>query len=251
MRPRARAVCNRARNVPLGQTDRLDQGFALRTIRRNGGRVRASRAVRRHPAHKRRPQKQFSFAIVKNVQGFLRAFKMAALQQNGAAKPRMQFARSTPQILGLANRRIRQHFSFRNIRRDKIRQRQEPGAERFDRRFLKQQRPARGDHDRIHDQRAFDSLRPQKCRDGINDSRRKQHAGLDCMWRQLGEHRFELKCDKLRRGRLHAQHTLRILRRKTSDRGGAVHLERGERLEISLDPCATAAVGPRDSERTR
>ncbi len=80
------------RDVIFGQPDGSGQIVAQRQRRRDGRRIGATGAVRAHTFDERRGQKQFRPAIKENVHRFAPSAQMAAFDERGAAKPRVNFA---------------------------------------------------------------------------------------------------------------------------------------------------------------
>src|SRR5688500_9212612 len=99
MLPNACAVSDRPRDVALGETHSLCERFAVGTICRDGGGVRATCAVCRDAADEWGAKEQFGLPIVKNVERFLGARQVASFEENSAAELRVQLPRALAQLL--------------------------------------------------------------------------------------------------------------------------------------------------------
>ena len=117
-------VWNRRRDEIFSDLHRLRQIMAERERGANRGGISAAGAVRADAFHKRRGQKQFRFAVKKNVRRLRAIFQMAAFDQNRAAEMRMDFLRGVAHFFNRGNFLPAQNFRFGQIRRDERRQRQ-------------------------------------------------------------------------------------------------------------------------------
>ena len=84
--------------------------------------------------------------------------------------------------------------------------------------------------------------------DGVDDGGVRQHAGLDGVGADVGEHGVDLRGDELGRHGEPAGDFARVLRGDGGDGGCAVDAERGEGLEVGLDAGAAAGVAAGDRE---
>ena len=82
----------------------------------------------------------------------------------------------------------------------------------------------------------------ERLRDGLDDPRVGEHAGLHRVDTDVGGDGADLRADRLGRDRLEALDAARVLDRHRRDRGHPVNAERAERLEIRLDAGAPARV---------
>ena len=82
----------------------------------------------------------------------------------------------------------------------------------------------------------------------MNERGRSDHADLDGIWADVLKDSIELCCQEFRRGLLHHADALRVLRRQGRDGAHAVDAVGKHRLEICLNPCATARITARDCQ---
>ena len=87
--------------------------------------------------------------------------------------------------------------------------------------------------------------------DGERDLGAAEHADLDGVDADVGEHGADLGGDDLAGQRVHGRDRDRVLRRDRGDRARPVHAAARERLQVRLDPGAAAGVGAGDREGGR
>ena len=119
------------------------------------------------------------------------------------------------------------------------------------RRHPRRQQPiaALRDHHRIDDHER-QLQRRDRGRDRLDDRGVREHAGLVGIDRDVAGDRFNLRGrPRLARQRERRLRRARVLRGHGRDRAGAVHAERGERLQVRLDARAAAGVAPRNCQR--
>src|SRR5581483_9876685 len=75
-----------------------------------------------------------------------------------------------------------------------------------------------------------------------------EHADFHRRDPEIGKHRIHLRADKFRRYVVNGRDALGVLRRQRGDHRGAVNVERGEALDISLDTGAASGIGTGDAE---
>ena len=121
--------------------------------------------------------------------------------------------------------------------------------ERGDRRLVRKDGTAAGDHDRIEDDRkAWHNLTGQTTRDRLHRLRRSDHPDLDGVRADIGKHRLHLLNDHLGRNRHHRRDAERILRRDRGNRRRGEAAEHGNGLDIGLDASAAARIGTGDDQ---
>ena len=103
-----------------------------------------------------------------------------------------------------------------------------------------------GDHHGVHNE---GELRPREfVRHRPHDVRGVQHPGLRGPDVEVLQDRSELGPDLVRGDREDGVHGARVLGRDRRDHGGPVHADRGEALQVRLDPRPASGVAPRDRE---
>ncbi len=87
-------------------------------------------------------------------------------------------------------------------------------------------------------------------RGGDNVDRRRvgEHADLHRADIEIGEHRVDLRGDKVRRHIMDGEDALGVLRRQRGDDAGAIDAERGKGFQIRLDAGAAARIRAGDGQ---
>src|SRR2546423_14677971 len=83
----------------FGFLNRLDKRITTRKETGNTRRIRAAGAMGFHAPNKRRAQKQFGLAVVKDIHCLVDTAQMAPFYQNGATEFVVKVPRSSSQIL--------------------------------------------------------------------------------------------------------------------------------------------------------
>ena len=143
----------------------------------------------------------------------------------------------------------REGLCFVPIRRHDRREREQPRHELVDRVILQELRAAARDHDRIHDQRDGDV--GEVVRHGPDQLGGEEHPRLRGIDADVVEDRLQLSTDELGRELVHRRNPDRVLRGQRDDRRHPVATGGRERLEVRLDPGATAGVGPGNRQYAR
>ena len=136
-------------------------------------------------------------------------------------------------------RRIGERGGFVQVRRHHQRARDEIAAQGSD--APRRQQPVAGgrDHHRIeHD--VLRVVAREAFGDGLDRRHLRQHADLDRVDVEIGEHRIDLRGDEIRRHVVNGGDALRVLRGQRGDHRGAIDAERAEGFEIGLDAGAAA-----------
>ena len=115
---------NRRGDEFLSNSNCVRQRMSQRQRGANRGGIGAAGSVRADVFHERRGQKQFGFAIEENIHGFAAAAQMAAFDQRGAAKARVNFPRRHAHFLDGCRFVAGQNFRLVQIGRDKGGERQ-------------------------------------------------------------------------------------------------------------------------------
>ena len=89
----------------------------------------------------------------------------------------------------------------------------------------------------------------QFARHRLDQFRRIQHADLDRVRAEIGEHRVELPRHEVDRHRMDAGHALRILRGQRRDHAHSIAAVGRKRLQVGLDARPAPAVRARDGQR--
>ena len=105
-----------------------------------------------------------------------------------------------------------------------------------------------GDHHRIDDQRHARRMLPEGGGHGGDHLGAVQHAGLQRIGADVGQHDLDLLGDEGGLDRHDAMHALGILGGQSGDRGGGEGAHGGDRLDVGLDPGPAAGVGTGDDQ---
>ncbi|OEI70104.1 hypothetical protein Cus16_0727 [Curtobacterium sp. ER1/6] len=106
---------------------------------------------------------------------------------------------------------------------------------------------ARRDHHRVDDDHGRAVLAEPRG-DGADDLGGPEHPDLDRIDDDVVRHRVELLPQERRIGDVHRADAVRVLRDEGRHDTHAVPVERGDRLEVGLQPRAAGRVGARDAE---
>ena len=136
------------------------------------------------------------------------------------------------------------------VRSDEGGEREDQAAERADGVLLEQPVPVLRDEDRV-DHEHVDPRLAHRPGHGLDDRRVREHPRLRRVHADVGRHRADLLGDRRRRQRLEPLDASRVLDGHRGDRRHTEHAERGERLEVRLDPGAAAGVAPGDRQHPR
>ncbi len=140
-----------------------------------------------------------------------------------------------------------QDFGLAQVRGHQHCQRKHVLAHRGHRAGRQQQIAAGRDHHGIDDQIGNRPL-ARALRHRVDDLRAREHSGFRGGDGKIVHHRVDLRRDKSRFEIHHRPHANRVLRGKRGYRAGAKYAERGESLEVGLNPGATGRVRARDCE---
>ena len=132
------------------------------------------------------------------------------------------------------DRHLREHFGFGNVGRDDARQADQRPAQGVDRFFVEQVIAALGDHHRIDDE-VGQLERLDRGGHRLDDRRVGEHAGLDRVAAEVGDHRLDLRGDEIIGNDVHALDADGVLGGQRRDRRGAVDAVRGKGLQVGLD----------------
>jgi hypothetical protein len=147
-------------------------------------------------------------------------------------------------VLGVGH--AREGARLVEVRRHDGGQREELADEDGDGVVLKELRAGGGDHHRVDDER--DRLLRQEVGDRLDDPCAEQHPRLRGVDPDVVEDRVELRAREGRRRLVNGRDRLRVLGGQRDDGAHPVTAERGERLQVGLDPRAPARVRGRDGE---
>ena len=115
-------------------------------------------------------------------------------------------------------------------------------------RALQQAMPALGHHHRIDDQRHATRELLRRGNDGADHFGAVQHAGLDRVGADVGQHHLDLLGDEGGIDGYHSMHAHRVLRGERGNRGGGKTTHRRHCLDVGLDAGATARIGTGDDQ---
>ena len=135
------------------------------------------------------------------------------------------------------------------VRRDDGGEREQTVDERADGVVLEELGAGGGDHDRVDDERHRSRLQVAGHR--LDRRRAEEHPRLGRVDADVVEDRVELRADELGRKLVDGRDLGRVLRRQRDERRRPVAAERGEGLQVGLDPRSAAGVGGRDRETAR
>jgi hypothetical protein len=129
------------------------------------------------------------------------------------------------------------------------REREQPRHQLVDRVILEELRAAACDHDRIHDE--WHAGVGEVVGNGPDQLRREEHPRLRRIDPDVVEDRLELSADELGRELVHRRNLDRVLRGQRDDRRHPVAAGSRERLQVRLDPRASAGVRPGNGQCSR
>jgi DEAD/DEAH box helicase domain-containing protein len=132
------------------------------------------------------------------------------------------------------------------VRRDDRRERKEPSHEHLFRRVLEELRAGGRHHHRVDHER--NRLVGQELRDRLDDGGAEEHSRLGRVDPDVGEDHLELGADEVGRRLMDGAHLGGRLSRQGDDGAHPVTPESGERLQVRLDPGATAGIGAGNRE---
>ena len=81
--------------------------------------------------------------------------------------------------------------------------------------------------------------------DGVDYGSLRDHADLDGLHAEIGEHRVDLRGHEIRGHLMNAADALGVLRGERRDHGRAVDAEGGKRLEVGLNTGSARRIGRR------
>ena len=235
-------VPHRLRGDARGFTCGVLERRALREQRRERGRVRAARAVRRRDVVAFDRDLDVSSVGEQMVDGLLAV----------PARDDHRRCAELVQPLGeLAARAVEAGERDRlvEVRRHDGRERKETRDQRVDRVVEQQLRARARDHHRVDDERHAALM--QEVRDGVDDRLREQHPRLRGVDADVVEDGVELRADEVARQLVNGRDLLRVLRGQRDERGRAVHAGGREGLQVGLDPGTAARVGRCDRQGAR
>ena len=117
-----------------------------------------------------------------------------------------------------------------------------------DRAFLDQRRATLRDHDRIEDERDTRGALGDDRRDGLDDGRVVQHAGLQRISAKIVEHDLDLLPDEIGRDRQDAEHACCVLRGQRRHGGHRKAAEHRHGFDVRLDAGAAAGIRAGDDQ---
>ena len=168
----------------------------------------------------------------------LGALGVASLDQHRLGAGVLQLPGLHGHLIFVAGRRAgEQRRGLGKIRGDQRGERDQHAAERIHGVWIEQRVAARRDHHGIeHDRHAGVVL--QSFGHGFDDRAGRKHADLDGIDLQVGGDRAHLGKHEVRRHHMHRLDPHRVLCRERRDHARAIDLQRGEGLEVRLDPGA-------------
>ena len=156
-------------------------------------------------------------------------------------------AAAVAHVVQRADAQARHGLGLGDVRGDDAGARHELGAHRAHRIAIEQRVAALGHHHRVDDE-----VGQLECGDGrrhrLDDCRRREHAGLRRVDRDVGGDGLDLRGHELGWQRVRCRHDACVLGGDGGDRADAVAAVRRKRLEIGLDAGAAAGVAAGDGQ---
>ena len=233
----------RAGDVVLGAADRRLHVVALREVRGDGARERATGAVGVRVVD---PLAVEPGGPLRGPEQVVRVIQVvSSLEQDVAAEEFVDRLCGSLHVRFGLDGPLRKHFRFRDVRGDDVRELEEFLLEGVDRLFRDEPRPAGGDHDGV-DHDVLRVVLLELFGDGRDEVGRRDHPDLHRVREDVCKDLIQLLREEVRGALLDGCHAGRVLRGQGRDGAHRVNTVHGHRFDVRLNAGASAGIGTSD-----